>query len=149
VKKIRYVGSGLLLYYVSMLKSISLTFRGFESSPQEVESMIGISAFSSGMKGQVIKPGFGGTFKRSAVKFSIDFPNGCRLDEMFPALMLHIGGITHVCAVRNKVSPEFLEVDIVLPIKKSKEQEGGFLSNESITAISELGATLSFQFLEK
>jgi hypothetical protein len=130
-----------------MHRSISLTFRGFEINPQEIEFMLSKPALLLGIKGQQIKQGFPGTFKRSAIKFGIDFPDNIRLAEMGPALITNLGGIEHINDVKNKVSPEFIEFDIVLGIKNSKEQEGGHISAEMICALNKLGATLSFQFL--
>lgn len=131
----------------AVFKSISLTFRGFALTPQEVESMVGVTASSLGSRGEPVKPGIRTLLRKSAAKFLVQFPNGCRLDEMFPALLAHLGGVHHLCEVRDKVLPEFFEIDIVLPIKWSEEQEGGFLSPETIADLHLLRVSLSFQFL--
>lgn len=128
-------------------RSISLTFRGFELTPQEVESFVGVTATRLGNRGEPVKPGVKTLLKRSVAKYSLEFPSGCRLDEMVPALMQHLGGISHLCNVRDRVSPEFFEIDIVLPIKGSEEQEGGFFPSEVIADLYNLRASLSFQFL--
>lgn len=128
-------------------RSISLTFRGFELTPQEVESFVGVTATRLGNRGEPVKPGVKALLKRSVVKYSLEFSGGCRLDEMVPVLMQHLGGINHLCNVRDRVSPEFFEIDIVLPIKGSEEQEGGSLPPEVIADLYTLRASLSFQFL--
>ena len=128
-------------------KSISLTFRGFELPPQEVESIVGFPASTLGTRGKPVKPGVRTLLTRSFAYYSIEFPNGCRLDEMIPALLTHLGGVKHLCEVRDKVLPEFFEIDFVLPIKRSEEQEGGFLPPATIADVNLLKASLSFQFL--
>lgn len=128
-------------------RSISLTFRGFEFTPQEVESFVGVTATRLGSRGEPVKPGVKALLKRSVVKYSLEFPKGCRLDEMVPSLVQHLGGISHLCNARDRVLPEFFEIDIVLPIKGSDEQEGGFLPLEVIANLYTLRASLSFQFL--
>lgn len=130
-----------------MFKSISLTFRGFDISPQEVQSIVGVETSSLGCRGEPIKPGVKSLLKRSFAKFSVEFPHGCRLDEMFPALMSHLGGAHHLCNVREQVRPEFFELDIVLPVKGSEEQEGGGLPPATIADLCLLKVSLSFQFL--
>lgn len=132
---------------VKMFKSISLTFRGFDISPQEVQSIVGVTASSLGSRGEPIKVGVKSLLKRSFVQFSLEFPGGCRLDEMLPALMSHLGGVHHLCDVRNQVRPEFFELDLVLPIKGSEEQDGGFLPPSTIADLNLLKVSVSFQFL--
>jgi len=128
-------------------RSISLTFRGFELTPQEVESFVGVTATRLGKQGEPVKPGVKTLLKRPIVKYSLEFPYGCRMAEMIPALVQHLGGISHLCKVRDRVLPEFFEIDIVLPIKGSEEQEGGSLPSEVIADLYTLRASLSFQFL--
>ena len=85
--------------------------------------------------------------KRSFVRFVVEFPNGCRLDGMVPTLLHQLGGTAHLCKVRSQVAPEFFEIDIVLPIKGSEEKEGGFIPPAVLEDLSNMRATLSFQFL--
>jgi hypothetical protein len=129
------------------IKSVSLTFRGFDMTPKKVESLVGVSASTLGIRGEAIKLNVETKWKRSVAKFSLSVPKDSRLDEMIPALFHLLGGVEHIREVRDQVMPEFLEIDIVLPIKGSVEQEGGFLSITSISEINTLRASLSFQFL--
>lgn len=85
--------------------------------------------------------------KRSFVRFSLGFPDGCRLDEMIPAILAHLGGTNHLREFIDQIKPELIEVDIRLPVRSSDEQEGGFLTPSTLTKLSPLGASLSFQFL--
>jgi len=128
-------------------KAISLTLRGFNATPQEVEAIVGVSASKLGSRGEPVKPNVKTLLRRSFTKFSMQFPNDCRLDEMVPALLTHLGGVDHLCEVREQVQPDFFEIDIVLPIKGSEEQEGGFLSPTTIADLCILRVSLSFQFL--
>jgi hypothetical protein len=58
-----------------------------------------------------------------------------------------LGGVQHLCVVHDQVRPEFVEIDITLPVKHSEEQEGGSLSNAVLAQIVKLHASLSFSFL--
>jgi hypothetical protein len=127
-------------------KSIKLVFRGFSVAPEEVEDLIGVKAVNLGHKGVPLTGGIT-PLKRSFVSYKVEFPEGCSLFEMLPALMNYIGGVENIYRVKNIIKPEFFEIDILLPIKGSKEQEGGFFELESIAALHKLGATLSFSFL--
>jgi len=49
--------------------------------------------------------------------------------------------------IKEKIKPEYLEVDLVLPVNDSEEQEGGFLSPSTLAELSLLGGTLSLQFI--
>lgn len=131
----------------SRKKSISLTFRGFDLNPWELESLVGVKASLIGIRGKPIKSGVMTPLLRSCVIFSIDFPKDRRLDEMFPALFAQLGGVNHLCSVRDLVRPEFFEINVVLPIKKSPEQEGGEFPPEIIKDLYLLRASLSFEFL--
>lgn len=131
---------------IARFKSIKLVFRGFSVTPEEVENLIGVKAEKLGLRGV---PLIGGVtpLKRSFVSYRVEFPEGCSLFEMLPALMLHMGGVDNIYKVKNIIKPDFFEIDILLPIKGSKEQEGGFFELESIAELHTLGATLSFSFL--
>ncbi len=132
---------------VLVIKSVTLCLRGFELTPKQVESIIGVTTSESGTRGEPVRSGVKSLLKRSFVRFSVEFPDGCRLDEMIPTLLTHLGGVNHIREVRDQIKPEFLEVDMVLPVKSSDEQEGGFLPPPTLVELSLLGASLSFQFL--
>ncbi|WP_213629371.1 MULTISPECIES: hypothetical protein [Pseudomonas] len=129
------------------VKTVALCLRGFELTPEQVESAIGRKASETGTRGEPVKPGVKSLLKRSFVRFSVQFPDGCRIDELIPALWTHLGGIERIREARDTIKPEFLEIDLVLPVKSSDEQEGGFIPPSTIAELSLLGASLSFQFL--
>ncbi|CZT25942.1 hypothetical protein [Pseudomonas cerasi] len=132
---------------ITAIKSVALSIRGFDLAPKKVESIIGVAASELGMRGEPVRPGVKALLKRSFVRFSVSFPDGCRLDEMIPALLIYLGGINHIRECRDKIKPEFLEIDMILPVKNSNEQEGGFIAPSTLAELSQLGASLSFQFL--
>ena len=127
-------------------KSVELCFRGFSLSPAQVESMIGIPAADSGTKGKPVKPDVKTILKRSFVNFPIAFARDDRLSEMISELLKHVGGVDHICEVRDKVLPEFLEINFILPVKGSEQQEGGFLPSATLAILCQLRASLSFSF---
>ena len=126
----------------------SLSFRGFATTPAEVQSLVGTPASMLVSRGQARKPGTT-PFQRSVASWKIDFPESTRLDEMIPALIERLGGAKNLLAAKNVVSPEFLEIDITMRIVDSEEQEGGFIDTETLAMLVNLGATLSFGFYSR
>lgn len=61
---------------------------------------------------------------------------------MIPAILAHVGGLDRVRAVLEKISLEFLEVNLVLPIRYSEAQEYGYVEVHTVQDHGELGATL-------
>lgn len=128
-------------------KSASLTFRGFQKSPEEVESLVGVKAVLLAQSGQPMKPGRPNAWPRSVVKFRIEFTNDVLIVDMIPAILAHAGGLEHLSAVHDQVLPEFLEINLVLPIKYSEAQEDGYVEVETLQELAHLGATLGLSFL--
>jgi len=127
-------------------KIIKLTFRGFDISPAELESLVKITASRKATKGELRKPYLLTTWPRSFVSFKLEFDPHKRIAEMVPALLLSLGGIDHLCKVRDLVNPEFLEIDMFLPVRHSEEQEDGYFPLEVIRDICILRATLGLSF---
>lgn len=65
---------------------------------------------------------------------------------MVPMIVTHLGGEENIQRVLREVVPEFVEVDLLLPVKNSPEQEGGFIANQDLACLTRLGATLAFSF---
>ncbi|MDF1779917.1 MAG: hypothetical protein P1U67_01350 [Alcanivoracaceae bacterium] len=130
-----------------MRREASLTFRGFERSPLEVVSLVGVEPSYVGTKGAPVKPGTSTLLRRSAVKFAVPFNEEVRLAEMIPAILEYVGGVTHMREVSDVINPEYIEVNLVLPVKYSEEQEGGYIESKHLGELYALGASLSFEFL--
>ena len=129
------------------MKEVSLCFRGFNMAPNDVEVLVGLPASGILEKGKHIRPGMKTLAVRSAVSYEVTVESNFRLAEMIPKLFDHLGGVTHLINVQNAVQAEFLEINLVLPIKRSQEQEGGALEMETIADLARLGASVSFEFL--
>jgi hypothetical protein len=127
-------------------KSISLIFRGFDLTSQEVALLVGVAASRLGNRGESVKPGVKTVLTRSYVGFSMDFQNDYLLVDMIPALLAYLGGIHHLCRIRNQIQPEFFEIDFDLPVRKSDEPQEGFLPQAVIADVFVLRASLSFGF---
>jgi hypothetical protein len=128
-------------------KTVSLTFRGFELSPCQIEEMLGVKASETGQRGAHVKPGVKAVLKRSFVRFAIELDSSSRLDQVVPALLHHVGGVERIKKVRDAVMPEFFELDIIWPVKSSDEQEGGFLPPSVLSDLSRLECALTFGFI--
>ena len=61
---------------------------------------------------------------------------------MIPRLFSHIGGLANAIAARDAIRPEFVEIDLYLPVKNSPEQENGYFDVQTIKDVAELGATI-------
>jgi hypothetical protein len=128
-------------------KEVSLTFRGFECSTEVIEELIGVQASEKGIRGGFVKPGVKALLKRSFVRFSVILDSGSRLDQVIPSLLDEMGGLSKLIRVRDSIRPEFFEIDILWPIKNSKEQDGGFFSSSTISDVANLKCSLSFSFV--
>lgn len=122
------------------VRSASLTFRGFNMTPEEVECMVGVTAESSGIRGNFVKQGVSTLLKCSFIRYEVKFTDGCRLGEMIPKLLAYLGGANHIREAKEKICPEFFEINLVLPVKYSDEQEGGFLPPSTLAELAQLGA---------
>lgn len=68
---------------------------------------------------------------------------------MIPAVIAHMGGEQGILRLLLDVVPEFVEVDLLLPVKDSQEQEGGFISKQDLACLARLGAGISFSFTSR
>jgi hypothetical protein len=121
----------------------SITFRGFEMPSSQVESLVGVPATELGSRGTSRKLGTT-PLQRSFASWELVFADTASLQEMIPALLARVGGADHLQVVQQQVRAEFLEVDLALWVKDSKEQEGGFIDAQSIAMLAQMGATLGF-----
>ena len=128
-------------------KSASLTFRGFSVNPETIQSLVGVQAKLLGLQGSPMRPGRPNVWQRSVAKFEVEFTENFPISEMLPSLFEHIGGIEHLCSIREKTSPDFFEIDMVLPVKSSNEQVDGFITTETLADLYRLQSTLGFSFV--
>ncbi|WP_218189879.1 hypothetical protein, partial [Pseudomonas sp. HMSC75E02] len=56
--------------------------------------MFGAAASELGIRGELARSTVKTRLKLSFVRFSLTFPNSCRMDDMIPALWIHLGGMT-------------------------------------------------------
>ena len=129
-------------------RSASLTLRGFRHLPEEVVGLVGRPATKSGLIDTPAAPGKT-LLKRSYVLFRVELPPDTPLFQMVPVILEYMGGVDHLAKVFSQVTPEHVEIGLVLPVKDSPAQEGGFISSASIAALHQLGATISFSFLNR
>lgn len=129
-------------------RSVSLTIRGFPGSTEEVIALFGVAADSSGLAGTPALPGKA-LLKRSYVRFNVDLAPDAPLFQMVPAILDQMGGVDRLSECLRRIEPEYIDIDLVLPVKDSPEQEGGFIPPSSIADLQRIGATLSFRFLDR
>ncbi|WP_426112785.1 hypothetical protein [Massilia sp. PWRC2] len=129
------------------IKRSASTFRGFVLPPEEVQRLVGVEAVLLAQSGQPMRPNRPNVWLRSAAKFEVEFTDVTLIVDMIPAILAHAGGVEHLCSVRDQVSPEFLEINLVLPIKHSVSHDDGYVESETLQDIGRLGATLGLSFL--
>jgi hypothetical protein len=128
-------------------RSASITFRGFALAPEEVQLLVGVGAKLLSRKGTQMNATRPNVWQRSAAKFAVEFDDDFPIVDMIPALLSHTGGVEHLCLVRDKVLPEFFEINLVLPIKFSESQDDGYLTAETLQDLCRLRATLGLGFV--
>jgi hypothetical protein len=127
--------------------SIALSFRGFDMHPEQVEQLVGLKAERRGIKGQLRMPNRDVTWPRSFVRYELSFEQHCFIRDRIPRLLEYLGGIEHIAKVRQLVQPEFLEIDLALPIKGSDEQDDGYFPLEVLQQVTQIGASIGLSFL--
>lgn len=127
-------------------KSVSLTFRGFDMASEEVARLLGVAASRFGNRGDPVKVGVQTLLTRSYTIFSMEFAGDYDLNDMLPALLVRLGGADRLLKMRDEIQPEFLEINLDLPVRESEESQDGFLSAEVIADVFQLEASLSFSF---
>lgn len=127
-------------------KSVSITFRGFQALAEEVASLVGVPAARLGNRGEPVKAGVKILLSRSYVKFSREFTDDQELSEMLPALFLYLGDTPRIKDILNVVRPEFVEINLDLPVRRSDDSQDGYLQGQSIREASDLNASISFSF---
>jgi hypothetical protein len=128
--------------------AVSLTFRGFDKSLEQVQQILGSNDCKIGMRGDPVKLGAKTRLTKSYVRYNLEFKCQPNIYDIVPKIISYAGGLDYLHTLKEKIAPEHLELNIVMPIKNSLEQEGGFISPESIADINRLGGSLSFEFLE-
>lgn len=128
-------------------KSASITFRGFSLPPEEVQVIVGVEAKLLALKDAQMSMNRPNLWLRSVAKFEVGFENDFPIVDMIPALLSRLGGVEHLCTARDKVSPEFFEAGLVLPIKFSKSQDDGYMTVDTLQDLSRLRVTLGFGFV--
>lgn len=127
-------------------KSVSLTFRGFDWTAQDVAILINATSSRLGNRGEPVRPGVKTLLTRSYVQYSMHFLDDHELCDMLPKFLTCLGGVEHLCQVQRKVQPEFSEFHVDLPVKESSESQDGYFSAADIVDISKLKASISLGF---
>jgi len=135
-----------MISMIDRKKSISLIFRGFNLAAQDVEALIGMTASRLGNVGDLVRPNVKTRLTRSYIGFTLDFQSSCELCDMLPALFNHLGGVDHLCGVRDKVLPEHFQIEFDLPTRTSEDVQDGYLPTDVIADVLKLRATLGFSF---
>jgi len=114
--------------------------------PEEVLRLVGLKATLLAQSGNAMTPNRPNVWLRSAAKFTVEFTDETRIVDMIPAILRRAGGVDHLCWVRDQISPEFVEIDLLMPIKYSPSQDDGYVASETSHDLCRLGATLGLSF---
>jgi len=127
-------------------KTVSLTFRGFAAPAETVASALAVPASMYGNRGEPVRPTVQTRLSRSYARFELIVEDDPPLDAMFPALLLRLGGMDRIKALRDAVRPEFIDVSFDVPARSSEDSQDGFLSAETVAQLHELEGGVSFSF---
>jgi hypothetical protein len=127
-------------------KNITLTFRGFALTAQEVATMVGVAPSMLGNIGEPVRPGVRTMLIRSYVLYEMNFANDYALCDMLPSFIKYLGGIDHICWVQSQVNPEFSELHFDLPVKSDIESQEGYLSAIDVEMICKIRGSISLGF---
>lgn len=126
-------------------KEISLTFRGFGVSPEDIESIIGRKCARAGVKGLPVKPGVRTVLKKSFVKFSTGMTDADGINGAIVRLFDYVGGFSNVAKVCDVIKPEHVELNLYLPVRDSVEQEGGVITAQVLKSLADLACDITIE----
>ncbi len=127
-------------------KAISVTFRGFSISAEEVVGLVGLRPELFGNKGEPKRLGFKTVLNKSYAIFSKNLLEESNISDDLTALVLQLGGIDEILLLQKKINPEFTEFNFYLPSRTSEIIQDGYLSQENIEVLYKLRATVGFNF---
>lgn len=132
---------------MSERRTISLSIRGFDVQPEEVVRLIGVEPNLLGKKGDQIRPGVTGVWKKNVVLYERPIIKYNSWDQAISSLIEEVGGVEKLQAMKGRIDPEFILFDLKLPVRSSDEQEDGAIGSDTMRAISSIGADLAFSFV--
>jgi hypothetical protein len=111
--------------------------------PKEVAALVGMPfpAFQ-GKKGDLRVPGRGLTFSESFITYQVSMDVDSPMQGRIPALLSALGGVERIRTIINQVQPDYVGVELYLPVKNSPRQDTGFVAAETIDDLAVLGAEL-------
>jgi hypothetical protein len=128
-------------------RSVSLSIRGFAGSTDVLTQTLGRQPSSSGLKGETVRRGILQTLKRSYITYDQSFGSEALWDHVILELIDSLGGVASVRAAVAQLRPEFVQIDISVPVRHSEEQEDRYVSCEVLRVLAEIGADLTFSFI--
>lgn len=126
-------------------KEVSLTLRGFDVLPQDVEKAVGRAGARTGTVGLPVKPGVKTLLKRSFVKYAIEMTSSDSLRDSIHKLFESVGGCDNIKRACEAIRPEFVELNIYLPVRNSDEQEGGIITSDIIELLAQIRCSLTIE----
>jgi len=132
---------------MSRTRTITFSLRGFERPVEGVIASIGTQPTLIGRRGEPIKAGVKGIWKKNVIQYTIIFTNSERWDDVIQKVIEFAGGLDNLTNAIALHRPEFVQIDLALPVRTSAEQENGSVSASVLSKLCQLNAILSFSFV--
>ena len=94
-----------------------------------------------------MRSGSNQTLRRSFIIYEQAFLPDRLWDNLILDFLESLGGVEHLRSAIKKIGPEFVQIDLTLPIRNSAEQEDRFISSRVLRVVGDLGADLAFGFV--
>jgi len=127
-------------------RAVAFSLRGFEVLPAEIAAAIGEAPSVIGCKGQPLSHGQQ-PLAKNVISFEHRMSHEIRWSDAVDALLNSLGGAEKLKAIVETFRPEFVHVDLTLPVKESEEQEDNFITPETMARLVSLGASFGCTFV--
>lgn len=127
-------------------RTITVSIRGFDQSPKALVAKIGVEPTLMIEKGESRRPGLP-PLKKSVISFKTVVSENVLWDKVIDEALDRLGGVPNLEKILEEFSPEFIHVDIALPIRTSEEQEDGYVSSYVMEKLCKIKASLGFSFV--
>lgn len=122
-------------------RTIAFSVRGFSMPLQDALLVFEATPTRCGAKGDFAKAGATAILKRSFIKFESSVGDDDTWDSILQSIFLKLGGVEKIKKALDSLSPEFVEVSVIVPARYSDQQEDRFLGAESVKMLAILGAS--------
>ena len=128
-------------------RSIKLSFRGFEH-PDDLIAAVGVVPTMIARKGEPTRPGRDVVYAKNSVGYAHPFSHEMRWDDAIDLIIQHLGGLEKLETIVRRFRPQHVQIDLILPVRNSEEQEDNYISAETMAKLVSLNASFGCSFVK-